>query len=841
MNDRGMKEVGISTRTRGGRDAVHLMASLLLATTALGASAVAATPALAQEAHRYDIPAGALTDVLNAYARQAGVELAYRAELTAGISSPGLKGNYGPAEGLSHALAGTGITFRQTGPRAFTLERAPQSVEGAIQLGPVRVEGETSGASAQPLGAAFSPATTEGSRSYAPRAVTIGKTEQALKDIPQSVSVLTRQNMDDQNLITLGQALTAIPGITLARSPGVGSFVYSRGFEISALQYDGVPLARNLYSTGSFMADSMVFYDRIEVLRGAAGLLQGADAPGGAINFVRKRGQAERTVNVSLLGGSWNHFGGQLDFGGPVDKDGRLRVRAIADYDQADSFVDMVWNKTRSFYLAADYDIDPDTVLGVGVSNRHSHGRQFERGLPRYADGGDLGLARSTYLGADWNRVTSDQTMLHLDLEHRFGDDWRAKISGIHFDESNRSSYQFVSGGISRSTGAGATYSNFATDYETKGNAIDAYVAGSFDIGGIGSEVIVGGNYLSHKTDDVLGRQFNVAAISDIGNVDNYRPRRTLADLIATQFSQRSAYDIEQYGLYGTLRLKPVEAVTITLGGRLNWYDHSYTSRAGTAAAYGAPNTTTTETNGKFSPYIGAVYALGDAWTVYASYATIYDPQTSRDANGNLLKPVEGENYEAGVKGELMDGRANVSLALFRYDHRNRAVNDIAGGFACDGWYCSIPSGKVRSEGVEVEANGEILPGLQVSAGYTYNKTEYLEDPELKGEWYSTWTPRHLLRLWADYTLPGKLEGISTGLGVTTQSKMKGYDRSFDIPGYSVWNARIAYQITPSLLAAVNINNIFDKTYYIPSYAQQANSNFYGDPRNVTVSLKARF
>ncbi|AUW57582.1 TonB-dependent siderophore receptor [Sphingobium sp. SCG-1] len=816
------------------------MASLLLA-TALGASAIVATPALAQGTRSYDIPAGPLADVLNAFARQAAVEMAYRAELTAGLSSVGLNGSYGPAEGLSRTLAGTGIIFRQTGPRAFTLERAPQSADGAIQLEPIRVEGEVGSSNVQPLGAAFSSATTEGRRSYAPSVVTIGKTEQALKDIPQSVSVLTRQSMDDQNIITLGQALTAIPGITLARSPGVGSFVYSRGFEISALQYDGVPLARNLYSTGSFMADSMVFYDRIEVLRGAAGLLQGANAPGGAINFVRKRGQAEQTVNVSLLGGSWDHFGGQLDFGGPVDKDGRLRIRAIADFDQADSFVDMVWNKTRSFYLAADYDIDPDTVLGVGISNRRFNGRQFERGLPRYADGGDLGLARSTYLGADWNRVTSDQTMLHLDLEHRFSDSWSAKVSGIHFDESNRSNYQFVSGAISRVTGGGATYSNFATDYKTKGNAIDAYVAGSFDIGGIGSEVIVGGNYLSHKTDDVLARQFNVATISNIGNVNNYRPRRTLADLIATQFSQRSAYAIEQYGVYGTWRLRPVEALTITFGGRLNWYDYSYTSRSGTAASYGAPNAATTRANAKFTPYVGAVYALGEAWSVYASYATIYDPQTSRDADGNLLRPIDGRNYEAGIKGELMEGRANVSLALFRYDHRNRSVNDIAGGFACSGWYCSIASGKVRSEGVEVEANGEILPSLQASMGYTYNKTEYLEDPSLEGAWFSTWTPRHLLRLWADYTLPGKLERISTGLGVTAQSKMKGYDRSFDITGYSVWNARIGYQITPALLAAVNVNNIFDKTYYIPSYAQQANSNFYGDPRNVTVSVKARF
>ena len=185
-----------------------------------------------------------------------------------------------------------------------------------------------------------------------------------------------------------------------------------------------------------------------------------------------------------------------------------------------------------------------------------------------------------------------------------------------------------------------------------------------------------------------------------------------------------------------------------------------------------------------------------------------------------------------------MDGRVNTSLALFRYDQENRAVNDMASGFACDDWYCSTASGKVRSQGLDAEISGEVLDGLQLFAGYTYNTTKYLDDPDNEGKTFSTWTPKHMLRVWSDYQFSGDFSRVSTGLGFTTQSHTLGYEHTYEVPGYTVWNARLGYQATPEIGLALNANNLFDKHYYSAGYNQLNGNNYFGEPRNLMFSVK---
>ncbi|MNQ85405.1 Fe(3+)-pyochelin receptor precursor [compost metagenome] len=301
-----------------------------------------------------------------------------------------------------------------------------------------------------------------------------------------------------------------------------------------------------------------------------------------------------------------------------------------------------------------------------------------------------------------------------------------------------------------------------------------------------------------------------------------------------------SKYDIRQKGLYGSWRVKPIEPLTLVLGSRVSWYDYSYkswTQAAFSDIATANPKSTANET-GEVTPYAGIVYDLNREWAVYASYTDVFEPQTVRDSSGSVLKPVIGSNYEIGLKGELMDGRVNTSLAVFRYDQENRAVNDLASGFACDGSYCSTASGKVRSQGIDAEISGEVLTGLQLFAGYTYNTTKYLDDPVNEGKVFSTWTPKHMLRVWSDYQFSGDWSRVSTGLGFTTQSHTLGYEHTFEVPGYTVWNARVGYQLTPEIGLALNANNLFDKHYYTAGYNQLDGNNNFGDPRNVMFSVK---
>ena len=760
----------------------------------------------------FSISAGPLSAALGTFGVQAGVMVASDPGLTAGAMTRGLTGTYGVEAALERLLAGTGLQAVARAEGGYRLRQAP--AETTATLAPVMVTGTYT-------------TTTDGTGSYTSPAVTIGKTAQALKDIPQSITVLTRQRMDDQDMTSLPDAVNNTAGMVGVQGVGAGVAINSRGFPVDLLQYDGVSLLRNSYSLGNWEQDSLVFYDRVEILRGAAGLLQGAGSPGGAINLVRKRGGAEPSVVVTGKVGSWDHYGLTLDAGGPLNESGTLRGRVVLDEDRSHSYIDYVWDKTRNLYAALDFDVTQDTTVGLGVSNRYSRSRPMFVGYPRFEDGGSIDLPRSTFTGSTWNRATNDQTIFNADVTHRLNASWRFRLAGVAMDEDNTTVHQRVAGAVQRD-GSGLDYGNFGVDFKSRQRGMDMSVAGDFDAWGMAQEVVVGANYSKLTTNDRFTRAWESGG--NIFDLDHHRPWQDMDSIAqASGYDSRSAYDIRQKGIYGTWRVKPTQSLALIGGGRVGWFDYRYS---------GGGDTTTSTTSGRFIPYAGIVYSLTDNWSVYGSYTTVFEPQTQRTVSGSLLKPIEGNNYEVGVKGELADGRVNALLALFRYDHKNRAVNDYDAGFACNGWYCSRAAGKVRSQGVEAEISGEVVKGLELYAGYAYNTTKFLEDPDNQGKVFSTWTPKHMLRLWANYRLPGALNRLSVGAGVNTQTATISSDREFKLAGFTIWNARLGYQATPELSFGLNVNNVFDKKYYVPSYNTLSGNNYYGEPRNVMLTMR---
>ncbi|WP_411385208.1 TonB-dependent siderophore receptor [Pseudomonas sp. MPB03] len=683
-------------------------------------------------------------------------------------------------------------------------------------------------------------ATTEGSHSYTSKAVTLGKGTHTLKEIPQSITVMTRKQMDDQNLVSLKDAVNQTTGIVGLQGVGQGMILSSRGFQIDDWQYDGVPILRNNYSLGNWATQDLIFFDRLEIMRGAAGLLQGTGSPGGAVNLVRKRGQHAPTVTLTGKAGSWDHYGLQLDAGGPLNQAGNIRGRVVIDEDQSNSFVDHAWSKTHSLYGALDVDLSEDTTLGLAVSQSNGESRGNIRGLPRYADGSMPDVSRSTYTGARWNRSEIDVTTYYTDLEHRFNDDWAFKVGAVYMTEDNQAKNQRVQrGGGLLPDGSGVQYADFVTDFQSTKSGLDMNLIGKFEALSMEQEVMLGGNFSQLETDDRYARTFNSTSDS-IFDLNNNRPDISYESLINSPGGRGvlSKYDIRQKGVYGTWRVKPIDDLTLVLGSRVSWYDFSYKSRTEDSAGI-TPYTTNTGTEtGVVTPYGGIIYDLSREWAVYASYTDVFQPQTEVDSSGSVLKPIVGTNYEVGLKGELMDGRVNTSLAVFRYDHENRAIQDIAGGMVCEGGYCSAASGKVRSQGFDAEISGEVVDNLQLFAGYTYNTTKYLEEPGKDGVVFSSWTPKHMLRVWGNYQLTGDWSRVSTGLGFTTQSHTLVYQEKTDVPGYTVWNARVGYQLTPEIALALNANNLFDKTYITPAYNQLDGNNNFGDPRNLMFSVK---
>ncbi len=791
------------------------LAALLLAGAGLHTQVLAqAAPAVAS----YAIPAGPLAGALNRYAQQAGVSIVIDSAKVQGLHTAGLQGRHAIEDGFAVLLRGSGYAIGKTAT-GYVLVAAPVSAPTAAA--------ERTMPSITIVGQAEQGATTEGSGSYTARKITLGKGEQAMKEMPQSVSVLTRQRLDDQGITDLREAVNNVTGVVGVHGVGPGVVITARGFQIDQWQYDGVPIDRNTYALGNWGQENMVIYDRLEVLRGASSLLEGTGSPGGSVNLVRKRPLATRQVAFTARAGSWDHYGAQLDVSTPLNADGSLRGRAIVDEDDSHSFIDQVWSRNRTVYAALDYDLGPATTLGLAVSNVNGRGRPMFVGLARYADGSELGLPRSTYTGADWNRSKVEQTTVNLDLEHHFNSQWTFKTAALGVNESTNSTHQRMAGTI-KADGSGSMYGDFSTDFKNQKRGIDAFVRGKFDGLGIAQEVVVGASYVKFHSDDRYARAWTQGA--QIFNIDHHRPWQDFDTIAARGVSSSSTYDMRQKGLYGTWNGQLTSHLKALLGGRFSWYDFVYAPMGGTAD--------TTSVTAKFTPSAALMYALTPQWSTYASYAGVFQPQTNRNAAGQILKPITGDSYEAGVKGELLDGKVNTSLAIFRYEHKDRAVNDYAAGFACDGWYCSRASGKVRSQGLEAEVAGEVARGLQLSAGYAYTTTTYLDDPDNKGEVFSTWTPKHMLRLWSGYTLPGEWNKFSVGAGVNMQSHTLDFGRSFDVAGFSLWNARLAWQATPQLSLAVNVNNLFDKRYVIPSYNDTGGNNHFGDPRNVQLTLK---
>ena len=790
------------------------------------ALATLASPALAKNL-TFNLPAGPLANTLNAIAGQSGQIISLEPSLVQGKQAPSVIGQMPAEQAMQRALSGSDLQLRVTDQGNFSIEPAPEN-SAALQLGVTNIVER------------ITDTTTEGSGSYAARAVTIGKGTHTLKEIPQSVTVMTRKQMDDQDIVDLKDAANKTTGLVGAQGVGRGLILSARGFQIDDWQYDGVPIPRNTYALGNWATQDLIFFDRMEVLRGASGLLQGTGSPGGAVNLVRKRGQAVPKVTLTGKAGSWDHYALQLDAGGPLNQSGTIRGRFVADQDDTHSFVDSEWYKTTSLYGAMDFDLSEATTLGVAVSQSDGESRSNVRGFPRYSDGKPLDLSRSTYTGAKWNHSEIDVTTLYTDLEHRFNDDWVFKVGAVRMTETNKAKSQRVqtSGSGINPDGSGVQYADFVTDLDSTKVALDMNLTGKFEALSMPQEIMVGGTYSKYTSDDKYARTFNNST-DNIFDIDHDRPDISYEGLIDSGGrGVPSQYDIRQKGLYGSWRVKPNERLTLVLGSRVSWYDYSYKSSTETLSGSTVNPESTANETGEVTPYAGIVYDLSREWAVYASYTDVFTPQTERDTAGSVIKPIIGSNYEIGLKGELMDGRINTSLALFRYDQENRAVLDRQGEQICNGWYCSTASGKVRSQGLDAEISGEVIDNLQLFAGYTYNTTKYLKDPDNEGKVFSWWTPKHMLRVWGNYQFSGEWNRVSTGLGFTAQTHTLGYDHSVNVPGYTVWNARVGYQLTSEIELAMNANNLFDKTYFTAAYNQINGNNNYGDPRNVMFSVK---
>lgn len=657
-----------------------------------------------------------------------------------------------------------------------------------------------------------------------PGVTTLGKVPLKPRELPQSASVIDHERLEQQNLFSLDEAMQQATGVTVQPFQLLTTAYYVRGFKVDSFELDGVPTL--LGNTASSPQD-MAIYERVEILRGSNGLLHGTGNPAATVNLVRKRPQREFAASTTLSAGRWDRYRAEVDVGGPLSASGNVRGRAVAAYEDRDYFYDVADQGTRLLYGVTEFDLSPDTLLTVGAQYQHIDSITNMAGVPMAKDGSNLGLSRDTYLDVDWDRFKWDTYRAFGSLEQQLGGGWKGKVSAEYQEADSRLRYAGSFGAIDPQTGDGGQLTGAAYKFKSIQRSLDANLNGPVRLFGLTHELLGGVTYAQGETRQDTARFLNLP--NTPVNVYRWDPHGVPRPQIG-QYTSPGTTTTTQKGLYALGRIKLAEPLTLVVGGRESWWDQD------TPATRFKPGR-------QFTPYGGLIWDFARDWSWYVSYAEVYQPQADRQTwNSEPLSPVEGKTYETGIKGELADGRLNLSLAAFRIDLENNPQEDPDHpGPPNNPFY--ISGGKVRSQGFELEGTGYLTPYWSLSAGYTYTSTEYLKDSQNdSGTRYSTFTPRHLLRLWSNYDLPWQDRRWSVGGGLQAQSDYSVDYRGVSMRqgGYALVNMRLGYKIDEHWTAAVNVNNLFDRTYY-QSLSNPNWNNRYGEPRSFNASLRGAF
>jgi len=809
----------------------------------IGASAAAMVPALPASAQtvnasqgraQFDIPRQSLESAIMAFGFQSGMRVTADQGVVAGRQSPGVSGSLSSFEALSRLLTGTGVTWRQIDGRSIALVKAPEGAQDdAIQLGPVQVSGSGEGGAGEAI-LTSDVAATEGTRSYTTRGPSGTSTGLALtlRETPQSISVITRERMDDQRLVSITDVLQQTPGINLTRDGGERFGISARGGAVNSFQYDGVlTQVQNTTRTVPQTALDTALYDRVEVLRGATGLMTGAGDPGGLVNLIRKRPTRELQGYLQTNVGSWSFYRAEADISGPLVESGAIRARAVAMAQDNDTFMDGYSQKSSLLYGVIEADVT-DTTLVRGSIDYQRYRPSGAPGVPGvFSNGKQTNFPRSYSTGAPWGGDDFDTYNYAVALEQRLPHDWVFKANANFMTvERNFKSARYQPSSVNASLNEETGLANVDASYgyaKQDQQGVLASLSGPLHLFGREHELYVSYNYNRYYND--------YAASSGTGSkVINYYTWNN-------QFPEPESYTpaltqyfyYKQQGINASARLKPVDGVSVILGGRLTNFDYRnymVLLPSGSGSTYGD-----TRARGRFTPYAGMVVDLDRHHSLYASYADIFQPQASLDRDGNVLPPVIGSNYEIGWKGAFNDERLNASVALYQVIRDN--VGELDDGLLVPGTtdvqaYRPVKGAKTR--GIEAEINGEVLPGWNVSANYTHVVTR-----DAEGVRSLTQIPKDTVKLWTTYRFDVAERPLTLGGGVNWTSATYYPYKTFRIAqgDYAVANLMARYEFNDNLSASVNVNNLFDKSYYVSMYTLSV----YGQPRNVMGTVRYSF
>ncbi|HBP31966.1 MAG: TonB-dependent siderophore receptor [Advenella sp.] len=728
-------------------------------------------------------------------------------------------------------MAVSSMYFGQSGGK-FTPNILLVSILGALavpagavaQTAATSASGASSVATLQAIKAVTADdATSEGTGLYSvPVATSATRLPLSPRETPQTINVVTRTQMDDFRLNNATSLLSAVPGVFVQQVETDRNYYIIRGYDVTNFQIDGVGMP---FSTEEQIGDlDMAFYDRVEVLKGANGLLSNTGNPSGTVNFIRKRPKREFSANAGLSYSSFATRRLDVDISSPLNSSGSVRGRLVGAYQKGNSHLDRYGLEKRMLGVIVDADLSDRTTLTLGHTYQRNKSKSPMWGALSlyYTDGSAIDYDVSDSYAPDWAYWnTTDQTSF-AELNHDWGGGWKTKGS-LTYRKITQDAEQFLAYGVpDRTTGLGlSTYPTKYDRYEKQWIG-DISTTGKYTLGGRQHDVMFGinanrsKNYMTSLEADVG------VPLPSLSVWDRQFPRPDFANGTET-FSD---FTVRKTTAFAATRLNLHDDFKVIAG--LN-----YTRATSTGEHYGEPRE---YKRNKLSPYLGLIYDLNDNYSVYASYTGIFNPQSQVDINGQILPAIEGKNYEIGLKGESTDGKINGSIALFRAEQDNTAEYDTF----LDGLsrYKAVNS---RSAGFELALQGEVMPGLQVSAGYTHFFSIKDED----GKAVREFVPKNSFTVAASYAVPA-VQGLKVGGAVRWQSETRrlqgqtaaGDDIYLKQKSYAVTDLMASYEVNKNVTVGVNVKNVFDKKYLTSTQWEQG---FYAPSRSVGMNVQLKY
>lgn len=646
----------------------------------------------------------------------------------------------------------------------------------------------------------------------ATRSASATKTDTAIRDIPQSISVIPASVLKDLGSNNVERALEFAGGVSKQNNfGGLTLYEYSvRGFTTSEFYKDGFSANRGYPST-----PDAATVERIEVLKGPAASLYGRGDPGGTVNIVTKKPQPEAFATLQTSAGSWDRYRTALDLNTPLDAQGNLLSRVNLAVEDNHSFRDHVDSRRVFVAPSFSWQLNPDTSLLL-ESEWVRHSSTFDRGIVA-PNNRWSGVSRSTFLGEpDDGNIDNHNNMLQATLEHHLNDSWKLRLAS-HYKEGK------LWGFASETRPLNADRHTVNRRYRERDNnwhdsITQLELRGLFDLGSWQHELLIGSEYENYRKNErvtsIAGGAYAIDIYDPIYGQAKPNGKRSGTDFFEHVESQ--ALNLQDQIIF-TDRLRGM------VGARFEHFeqkidDHTTGKRS-------------RQNHDALTQRAGLLYQLTPQVGLFANASTSFKPNNGLDAGGKTFKPEEGVGYEVGIKSELFDERLSATLAAFHIDKENVLALD-------PGTDSSRAMGKARSQGFDAQLTGQLTDAVRMIGAYALIDAEVTKgDPAIPAGSRILGVAKHSASLLGVYEFQdGRLKGSDIGAALTYVGDRSGEAGGrFELPAYRTLDLLAHYKASDNLTLGLNLNNLFDEKYYERSY-----SNYWvnpGEPRNFTLSL----